>query len=73
MFLFIPFYSTQKSDEMGIKKERIGRSVGASSDELTRVGYKQGYVDVLYTMGSRTNVRVGSGISEKFEERVGVH
>ena len=37
---------------MSIKKERIGRSVGASSDE--------------FIQGLRTKVRVGSGTSEEF-------
>ena len=44
---------------MGIKKERIGRSVGASSDEFIR--------------GFKDEVRVGSRTSEEFWVRVGVH
>ena len=44
---------------MGIKKERIGRSVGA-------------IVMSLYE-GLRTKVRVGLGTSDEFWVRVGVH
>ena len=44
---------------MGIKKERIGRSVGEA-------------VMSIYE-GSRSKVRVGSGTSDEFGVRVGVH
>ena len=44
---------------MGTKKERITKSVGASSDELYE--------------GLRTKVRGGSGLVEEFGVSVGVH
>ena len=47
---------------MGIKKERIGRGV----EVLVQAGMS------LYE-GSRTKVRVGSGTSDEFGVRVGVH